>query len=134
MKKIFSIFLLLFLLLFASPVFAVEYPGSPEGYVNDYAEVISPSKEQELEDRLSGYESSSGNEIAVVTIDSLEGITVEEYAVELFEKWGIGKAEEDNGVLFLIAIDDREMRIEVGYGLEGDLTDAQTKLILENKI
>ena len=78
--------------------------------------------------------SQTGAEVAVVTIATLEGEPIENYAVELFEQWGIGKEGEDNGVLFIAAIEDKKMRIEVGYGLEGTLTDAETKLILENTL
>ncbi|MBU1167015.1 TPM domain-containing protein [Patescibacteria group bacterium] len=112
---------------------AVDYP-KPQGYVSDYAEVISEVKEQELNATLQKLEQKTGKEVAVLTVSSLEGLTVDQYANEIFEKWGIGKKGEDNGVLFLVAIDDKKMRLEVGYGLEGELTDAGTKLILENDV
>ena len=88
------------------------------GYVNDYAEIISPAVEVELETRLENFTASTGNELAVVTLSSLEGDTVENVAVALFGQWGIGQKGKDNGVLLLIAPNERELRIEVGYGLE----------------
>lgn len=114
-------------------VHAQEYPN-PGGYVNDYAEIINSETEGIIEQQLREYEKQTSNEVVVLTVASLEGESVEEYAVQVFEKWGIGKEEQDNGILFLVARDDRKMRIEVGYGLEGDVTDARSKRILENDV
>ena len=66
------------------------------------------------------------------TVENLQGITIEEYAVELFEKWGIGKKDEDNGLLILVAVEEREVRIEVGYGLEGVITDLEAGNIIND--
>jgi uncharacterized protein len=117
--------------IFAAIAFAVTYP-SAAGYVNDYADIISDTTQSQLESKLSDYEVKTGKEVVVVTIKSLEGEPIEDYAVSLFEKWGIGKAKEDNGVLFLIAQQDRLMRIEVGYGLEGELTDGSAGKIIRD--
>lgn len=113
--------------------FAQNYP-EPTGFVNDFADIIDAGTEERLEQELVVYEQQTTNEVAVATVESLEGVAIEEYAVELFERWGIGKEGQDNGVLFLISEGDRKVRIEVGYGLEGDLTDAQSKRILENQV
>ncbi len=118
------------------PLFAGAYqsPGQPSGYVNDYAGMLGAAERTNLESTLAAYTASTTNEIAVVTVTSLGGDTVENFANELFQEWGIGKKGTDNGVLLLIAKDDRELRIEVGYGLEPVLTDAQSKQIIERII
>lgn len=122
-------------LCYLNPVFA-EDPEYPDytGYVNDFAELMDPASRSDLEALIAGVERGTGAEIAVATIDSLEGITIEEYAVELFEQWGIGKADEDNGILILVALLDREVRIEVGYGLEGVITDLEAGRIIDEII
>lgn len=109
----------------------VQYPDYV-GYVNDFAGVMTDPAA--VENQIAQFEAETSNEIAVVTIDSLEGVPIEEYAVELFEQWGIGKADKDNGVLLLAAIEDRQMRIEVGYGLEGALTDSVAGSIIRQEI
>lgn len=122
-----------FLFLFPSFVFAYTNPGPPAGFINDFAKILSPAVIQSLEQELANFEKQTKHEIAVVTIPSLQNDTIENFAVKLFEDWKIGKKAAGNGVLFLIAKDDRKMRIEVGYGLEGALTDAQALAII-NKI
>jgi uncharacterized protein len=103
---------------------AVEYP-SPTGYVNDFANILSPGDIARLNNEITAIEKNTTVEIAIVTVDSLQGVSVEEYAVKLFEKWGIGKKEKDNGLLILISKNDREYRIETGYGLEGTINAAR---------
>jgi len=115
-------------------VFAYSNPGSPAGFVNDFAGVLGAEQKQQLEQKLSGFEKGTANEISIAIIKSLDGDTVENFAVELFKDWGIGKKNKDNGALILVAIDDREMRIEVGYGLEPVLTDAQSSWIINNEM
>lgn len=109
-----------------------QNPGKPTGYVNDYAGMLTIEQRQLLETKISSFERETSNEISVVTIPNLGGDTVENFAVKLFQDWGIGKDKKDNGVLLLIDRDDRQMRIEVGYGLEGALTDAQSFWIIQN--
>ncbi len=130
MKKI----LFFILLFFPLVAFAYTSPGRPSGFVNDFAEILSQSAKADLESVLSSYNSQTGIEIAVVTIPKLVDETIETYAFKLFEDWGIGQKGKDNGVLFLISVEDREMRIEVGYGLEGDLTDVESKIITSSKV
>ncbi len=103
----------------------------PTGHVSDFAQLLRPETVSSLEISLSSLEKETGTEIAVVTIDS-HGTdeTIETYAEKLFQKWGIGKAKEDNGLLLLISRDDREMRIEVGYGLEPIITDIESSRII----
>lgn len=118
---------------FLKAAFAVEYPV-PSGYVNDFANLYSEQFKSGMELQLSDLSKSGSAEIAVVTVKSLEGIPIEEYAVKLFEKWKVGKKGVDNGLLLLIAKDDREVRIEVGYGLEPYITDGRAGDIIRNEM
>jgi len=118
--------------LFPALLFAYQNPGQPQGYINDFAGILKQDEKVGLETKLDAFTKATGNEISVVTVKSLGDDTVENFAVELFKEWGIGKKGQDNGVLVLIALDDREMRIEVGYGLEGSLTDSQSGGIIRN--
>ena len=95
----------------------------PTGRVNDFAGLLSAPTRAALEQRLQDVETKTSSEIAVATVKSLDGMSVEEYATRLFKDWGVGQAKTDNGVLILVAPNDRAMRIEVGYGLEGVLPD-----------
>jgi uncharacterized protein len=104
------------------PAHAQELPAHV-GKVNDFAEVLDASQRATLETELADLERATSAEVAVVTMDTLGGRTVEDYATDLFNTWGIGKKDRDNGVLILVAVQDRAMRIEVGYGLEGILPD-----------
>jgi uncharacterized protein len=96
---------------------------APSGYVNDFARVLDSGSKQALETLLRETEQKTSAEVVVATVPSLNGVTVEEYANRLFQQWGVGKKREDNGILVLVAPSEREMRIEVGYGLEPILPD-----------
>ena len=131
--KIKQLVLSLILVLFCIvPVFAYYDLGAPQGYVNDYTNTLTANQKSILESKLTIFEKESSNEIAVVIIDSVKEDYIENFAVKLFEAWKIGKKNENNGVLILIAISDRDMKIEVGYGLEGSLTDVQSSWIINN--
>ena len=105
----------------------------PAGRITDLANIIDSATESELDSRLDQLEQRTSSEIAVVTVPSLDGVPIEDYAVRLFKEWGIGQAQTDNGVLVLVAPNEREMRIEVGYGLEGILPDGLAgQIIREN--
>ncbi len=106
----------------------------PSGFVNDFANVIPIEQKRQIDNLLSDVENQCSAEIVVVTIPSLDGGNIDDFSVRLFEKWKIGKADKDNGVLILAAISDRKARIEVGYGLEGAITDARAGDILRNFI
>lgn len=123
---------LILLLLFAVPVTAYYELGTPKGYVNDYTNTLTQEQASALESKIAAFEQESTNEIGVAIIDSLQGDYIEHFAVKLFEEWGIGKERKDNGVLILVAMSDRQMRIEVGYGLEGSLTDVEANWIVQN--
>jgi uncharacterized protein len=132
-RKSFVVFMFLFTLV-PAVAFAYSSPGNPSGYVNDFAGVFTPEQKSMLENKLSAFNASTTNEIAVVTVKSLGGDYIENYAVQLFKEWGIGTKKNDNGVLLLIALDDHKMRIEVGYGLEGALTDSLASQIIRNDL
>jgi uncharacterized protein len=121
-------------LLFASGVGAYESPGVPDGYVNDFAEVLSEAEEVSLAERVNSIEKETGVEVALVTVPTLGGESVERYAVSLFEEWGIGKESVDNGLLILVAPNEKTVRIEVGYGLEGVVTDGAARDIIDREL
>jgi len=127
------LFILVAAMALVTRVFAVNIPA-PTGHVNDFAGVLSATEKQSLEETLVAYKESSKNEIAVVLIRTLDGDTVEDVAVRTFKEWKIGDKEKDNGVLFLAAIEDRKMRIEVGYGAEPFLTDGEAGQILRDSV
>ena len=106
----------------------------PQGYVSDFAGTLSAGERARIEAVSLQLKQKTGAEIAVVTVPSVRPLTIEQYAVQLFQEWGIGERGKDNGVLFLTAINDRDVRIEVGYGLEGALTDALSRSIIERFI
>ena len=125
----FLAFVLALLLPFTA--FAAELPKLT-GRVVDNAGMIDPATKTALTQKLGDFEKKGSDQIVVATIDSLDGEPLEDYANRLFRAWGLGQAGENNGVLLLVVKNDRKMRIEVGYGLEGTLTDLHTKLIIEN--
>ncbi len=96
--------------------------------------MLSPDQQNILEQKLDAFNDSTSNQIAVVIIPTLNDVPVEDYAVKLFRDWGIGGSKHNNGVLLLIAANDHKIRIEVGYGLEGAITDVQSNDIIENDL
>lgn len=126
--------LLLALCLTASALAQSPELFEPDGYVNDFANVLDESAETYLEDYLGTLERDTTVEVAVATVPTLGGTTIEDYATRLFAAWKIGQAARDNGVLLLVAPTDRAVRIEVGYGLEGALPDGLAGDIIRNDI
>ncbi|MBI5848936.1 MAG: TPM domain-containing protein [Nitrospirae bacterium] len=104
------------------------------GRITDNAETLSEPMRKSLTERLKAHEESTGNQIAVLTVSSLEGQSIEEYAEAVFREWKLGQKGKDNGILVVVALKDRRMRIEVGYGLEGTLTDLMAGRIIQNII
>lgn len=102
------------------------------GRVVDAAGIIDATNEAAITEKLAAFEKTSSDQVVVATIPSLEGAPLEDYANRLFRHWKLGQAQEDNGVLLLVPVDDRKVRIEVGYGLEGTLTDALSSLIIRD--
>jgi uncharacterized protein len=117
--------LLLFLVL-CGPTWAEKTDQlKPQGYVNDFASVLSPSAKAQLTALCGELQQKTQAQIAVVTVQSLDGVPVEDYAVDLATKWGIGPKQADKGVLILLAVNDRKYWTSVGYGLEGILPDGK---------
>jgi uncharacterized protein len=124
--------MVLMVALFAiAPAFAVNFPALT-GRVVDQANIIQPDTRAAIEQRSADLEEKSGIQLVVATVNSLEGQEIEPYANELFRKWALGEKKKNNGVLLLVAPNERRVRIEVGYGLEGTLTDALSKVIISN--
>ena len=113
------------------PSFASLNIPSPQGFINDYANIIDNEKENLLENELRKIKYSQGIEIAVLTVDSLQDYPIDMYANQTFRSWGIGNKQNDSGILYLIAPSERQSRIELGYGIEKILTDYETKVIQE---
>ena len=111
----------------------IKYP-SPYGFVNDYANLLKEDDAEKIIDIAARIQEKTEAEIVIVTLETTAPLTIEEYAVKLFQKWGIGKKDKDNGVLLLIAIKDKTVRIETGYGLEGALPDAICNQIIYKEI
>ena len=131
--------LALALLLGAGAASALEVPPAPQpgarwGYVSDFAGVLSPAQRDALEVKCKALDASDSTQVAVVILKSLEGDSLEAFSIRLAQGWGIGRKGKNNGVLLLVAVDDHKMRIEVGYGLEGRLTDAISEEIQRNII
>jgi len=102
-----------------------------QGYVNDYAGMISPSAKSKIEEGLRAFEQSDSTQIVVLTIPSLEGENLEEFGIKAAEAWKIGQKGKDNGAILIVSKQDRKIRIEVGYGLEGRLTDLAAGRIID---
>ncbi|MDF7823147.1 TPM domain-containing protein [Pontiellaceae bacterium B12227] len=119
-----------YLLLFACAVSALASDAflnrlEPRGYVNDFAYILSEADEQRINRVIVELNQKTGAEIAVVTLKTLAGRDIDDFTNRLFEKWGVGQEGKDNGLMFLCAMQDRKMRIEVGYGLEGIISDSK---------
>ena len=112
---------------------AANFPALT-GRVVDQASILSPEQRAALEGKLKELEDKSGIQLVVATVSSLDGQEIEPYANQLFRDWKLGEAKKNNGVLFLIAPNEHRVRIEVGYGLEGTLTDATSKIIIANAV
>ena len=107
---------------------------SPPRLVNDFADMLTPEQELALENKLVTYDDTTSNQIAVVTVESLEGYEDEEFALALGREWGVGGSQFNNGIVVLISEQDRKSRIEVGYGLEGAIPDITAKTIIEHDL
>ena len=112
---------------------ALEVPELT-GQVVDLADLMDAEAEQRLTTRLEAIETQTGAQIAVLTMPSLEDELLEEYSLRVVETWGLGSAERDDGLLVLVSRDDRQIRIEVGYGLEGSVPDALAKRIIDERM
>ncbi len=133
MKKIFALFcaiILIFSLSFSS--FAISLPEpTNDFFVNDFVNIIDEDDEAEIMKIGADLYEQTTAQIVVVTIDSLDGYDVDEYALELGREWGVGNEDNDNGVVILLSLSDREISIQVGYGLEGCLNDGKVGRIID---
>lgn len=127
-----GIFAFLWLLCGVS-VFALDVPPL-KGRVNDYAGMMSPATERLLEETLQRFEAAESTQIAVLTIPTLAGDALTDFSIRVAEQWKIGRKGRDNGAILVVARAERQLRIEVGYGLEGRLTDAVSGRIIRNII
>ncbi|MGD8885208.1 MAG: TPM domain-containing protein [Gammaproteobacteria bacterium] len=128
--------LLIFIFTISWLITSQAAPTFPEltGRVVDKAGLLSASSKSQLISALEQHEQATTNQVVVVTVNSLQGYTIEEYGYQLGRHWGIGQGERDNGVLLIVAPNERKVRIEVGYGLEGTLTDALSHNIIQSRI
>ena len=110
-----------------------EFPAL-SGRVVDQAGLLDAATKARLTQLLAAHEQASSDQLVVVTLSDLQGLPIEDFGYQLGRHWGIGQQGKDNGVLLLVARDERKVRIEVGYGLEGTLTDAQAALIIQQKL
>lgn len=128
----------LILLFFSAGLFAQGVPEKdlpkmqePAMAVNDFASVLSASEEQALEQKLRNFYDTANSAIVVVTLPTTEPYEIAQFTISLYEQWGIGRGKQDNGVLVLVAVNDRRMWITTGYGLEGAIPDALAKRVVE---
>jgi uncharacterized protein len=121
MKKVLLI-LLFFLINLACPVWALDVPPL-KGYVNDYAKMISTGTASQLTEELRRFEQTDSTQLVILTIPSLQGDTIEDFGIKVAEAWKIGQKNKDNGLIVIVAKEERKIRIEVGRGLEGRMTD-----------
>ena len=133
-KKLIIIFSVIILFcVFFSKSYAIVSKTS-KFYVNDSANILSNESENYIVNMNRQLEEKTGAQIVVVTVNNLENKSIEDYATELFRNYGIGNKEKNNGVLLLVAIDERKVKIEVGYGLEGKITDGKAGRILDDYV
>jgi uncharacterized protein len=125
--------LLALLALIASPAHAFNFPAFT-GLVVDQANILPADRKAALEQKLEAFQQSTHRQLVVATVSSLEGDAIEDYGYQLGRAWGVGLKDASNGVILLIAPNERKIRIEVGYGLEGVLTDAYSSVIINTKI
>lgn len=125
------ILMLFFMTLILSPAaYALDVPKLT-GYINDYGSMLSPQAKATLELELRAFEHSDSTQIVIVTIPSLQGEVLEEFSVKIAEAWKIGQKGKDNGIIFLVSKEERKLRVEVGRGLEGKLTDLMAGRIID---
>lgn len=119
--------------LMAQSAWSAEFP-SLSGRVVDAGAVLAPATRRQVEEISSDLEAKTGAQLVVATVPSMEGELIERYANQLFRHWELGQVGEDNGVLLLVALSERQVRIEVGYGLEGTVTDALAASVIRSDI
>lgn len=131
MKKLILLTALLFPLAASAQLPIPELAGKR---VHDEANILSPGFATQLERQLKAHEDTTSNQIAILIMPSLKNVPIEDFSFQVAEKWKLGRADNDNGVLLVVAVEDHKMRIEVGEGLEGVLPDAICNQIIRNDI
>ncbi len=134
LKKYCSVFFILLSFLFTHEALSLSIPEKPPGYINDYANLLSSPVKEKLKNILYDFEKETTNQIVIVTFNSLEGESLEDFSIHLAQKWKVGTKKNDNGLILLIFKKEHEVRIEVGYGLEGVLPDAKADQIIRHEI
>lgn len=130
--KISKIIVIFLLFLFYIPNVRAVVDATNDFYVNDYANILSYETEKYILDKSTQLYQINGAQIVVVTVNDMEGLPIENYALELFRKFKIGDKDKDNGLLILVSVFERELRVEVGYGLEGILPDSKVGRLEDN--
>ncbi|WP_316811127.1 TPM domain-containing protein [Pedobacter heparinus] len=131
MKKI---LIALLFSLFSVTGFAQDFPAKPNTLVNDYTGTLSSGQLQQLERKLVAFDDSTSIQVAIAILKSVGEYDINEYALELGRKWGVGNKGKDNGVMIVVALGDRKIAIQTGYGVEGVLPDMYTRRIIDNDI
>ena len=133
-SKLIWLLFFVFAFLFKTNAQKILARPNPPRLVNDYTNTLTPDQKAFLEQKLVAIDDSTSTQIAVVIVNNLDGYDVSDYAVKLGREWGIGGKDYNNGVVFLIAIDDRKMNISTGYGVEGALPDITAKHIIDDVV
>lgn len=136
LKHFLSVAFLLFITVVSFAQNVKELPARPDPprLVNDLANMMTPAQQEELERLLVNFDNTTSSQVAIVTVTSLNDNEVSDYAISLFNKWGIGRKGKNNGILILASKTDRKMSIITGQGMEGALTDAQSGRIIRNEM
>ncbi len=134
LSRFLALFLVLAVLLPATAAFAAPQFPELSGRVVDKADLLEPAQEAAISTKLEAHEKKTGNQLVVVTLPSLQGYEIRDFGYQLGRHWQIGQKDKNNGVLLIVAPRERKVAIEVGYGLEGTLTDALSRIIIEKTI
>lgn len=134
MKLHFLKYLLLISIIFSGDLFAQDFPAKSNRLVNDFVGILSTEESNALEKKLIAYNDSTSTQVSIVVINTLNGYEINDYAAQLANAWGVGQSTKNNGVLILVAMQERKTSIQTGYGMEGVLPDAICKRIIEYEI
>lgn len=127
-------FLLPFLLSFAATLHALEVPPAPTRWFTDTAGVVNTTEAAMLDTKLKNFEQETGAQFIIYVMPSVEGDVIEEFTIRAVDKWKVGQEKFDNGLVLFVFVKDRKARVEVGYGLEGTITDAVSNRVIEEQL
>jgi uncharacterized protein len=128
------IIIALLLIVLSATGFAQDFPAKPNKLVNDYTGTLSAAEIQQLEQKLVAFDDSTSIQVAIAVLKSVGEYDINDYALQLGRAWGVGTKGKDNGVMIVVALGDRKISIQTGYGVEGVLPDMYTRRIIENDI